>query len=190
MKIPNAERAIVEVDKLTEYCLNPVHPRGRHKARVFESALGITASDADTLRDALRDAVLSDDALMGEGDEYGQRYVVEFELTGPAGDATVRSAWIVRAGGRVAGPKSSWPRLNASTHLPITSHHAASEWMVVELMWLCPRIDGATQSLTPRHPAEETAGFDQLIERAGKCCLRQVVMHGFLFAAGDAGFCG
>lgn len=26
--------------KLTGYCLNPEHPRGKHKARVFASALG------------------------------------------------------------------------------------------------------------------------------------------------------
>jgi hypothetical protein len=95
--MPNGDRAVVEVDKLTEYCLNSAHPRGRHKARVFESALGITAADADILRDALLGAAVSGDAVMGEGDEYGQRYLVELEISGPAGHASVRSAWIVRA---------------------------------------------------------------------------------------------
>ena len=97
MKLPNADRAVVEIDKLTQYCLNPAHPRGRHKARVFESVLGLTAADGDPLREALLDAALREDAMPGEGDEHGQRYVIEFAITGPVGSATVRSAWIVRA---------------------------------------------------------------------------------------------
>ena len=47
MKMPNGDKAVVEIEKLSQYCLNPLHPRGRHKARVFESALGITGEDAE-----------------------------------------------------------------------------------------------------------------------------------------------
>ena len=35
MKMPGGEAAIVDLAKLTGYCLNPEHPRGKHKARVF-----------------------------------------------------------------------------------------------------------------------------------------------------------
>ncbi|HXG48805.1 MAG TPA: hypothetical protein VNO52_14360, partial [Methylomirabilota bacterium] len=35
MRLPNGERAIVDIQKLTAYCLNLQHTRGRHKARVF-----------------------------------------------------------------------------------------------------------------------------------------------------------
>ena len=34
---------IVDLAKLRDYCLNEEHPRGRHKARVFRSRLGLTA---------------------------------------------------------------------------------------------------------------------------------------------------
>jgi hypothetical protein len=37
MKLPNGEHAVVDSAKLREYCLNPHHARGRHKARVFAS---------------------------------------------------------------------------------------------------------------------------------------------------------
>jgi hypothetical protein len=53
MKLPGGERALVDVGKLQDYCLNNQHPRGRHKARVFASALGFTDADADVLRQAL-----------------------------------------------------------------------------------------------------------------------------------------
>ena len=45
--------------KLRSYCLNPRHPRGRHKARVFASALGITRENAGLLRQALLEAAES-----------------------------------------------------------------------------------------------------------------------------------
>jgi len=39
MKMPGGDKAIVEREKLTGYCLNPNHPRGKHKARVFSLVL-------------------------------------------------------------------------------------------------------------------------------------------------------
>lgn len=56
MKPPNAEDAIVDPETLRGYCLDPEHIRGRHKARVFASALGMTAEDAEELREILRSA--------------------------------------------------------------------------------------------------------------------------------------
>jgi hypothetical protein len=49
MLIPNAERALVDIRKLCDYCLNPTHPEGKHKARLFAAALGMTAYDAENL---------------------------------------------------------------------------------------------------------------------------------------------
>jgi hypothetical protein len=106
MKMPNAERAVVEVSKLREYCLNPQHPRGRHKARVFAARLGLTAPHADWLREALLRAALENDATPQEQDRYGRRFVVDFSMQGPKGSATVRSSWIVRA-------REDFPRLTS-----------------------------------------------------------------------------
>ena len=95
MKLPNGDRAVVELAKLRDYCLNEQHFRGRHKARVFASALGITSEDAEILRQTLLDAAVEKGAILGEQDDYGQRYVLDFRVTGPRGSATVRSLWIV-----------------------------------------------------------------------------------------------
>ena len=43
MKMPGSEAAIVDLAKLTGYCLNPEHPRGKHKARVFAAARELPA---------------------------------------------------------------------------------------------------------------------------------------------------
>jgi hypothetical protein len=64
MRLPNPEQAHVELSKLTEYVLNPSHPRGRNKARVFASALKIGRAEAPVLRDWLLEiAINSDDAV-------------------------------------------------------------------------------------------------------------------------------
>jgi len=96
--MPNSERAVVDIEKLRDYCLSFEHPRGRHKAHVFASALGLTADDAVELRDALLNAARTLDATPTEQDGYGQRYVLDFPMSGPAGQATVRSGWIIRNG--------------------------------------------------------------------------------------------
>lgn len=95
MKLPGADRAIVDTAKLRDYCLDPHHPRGRHKARVFASALGLTQADAEILRDALLAAAREESAVPGNSDEYGDRYTIDFEMENAGRYATIRSGWIV-----------------------------------------------------------------------------------------------
>lgn len=96
MTLPNAERAFVNIEKLRSYCLNLQHPRGRNKARLFASLVGLTENDSEVLRDAIMQAVLTKTAEPGEQDDFGQRYTVDFELEGRTKSVTVRTTWIVR----------------------------------------------------------------------------------------------
>lgn len=98
MTLPAGADAIVEISKLRDYCLDPLHPRGRHKARVFLSALSLGQADADFLRAALLEAAREGDAVPGEADEYGDRYTVDFPITRGNREAKVRSAWIILRG--------------------------------------------------------------------------------------------
>jgi len=106
MKLPNADRATVDIDKLRDYCLNPEHPRGRHKALVFASTLGLTGREAGELRAALLAAARTQEAIAQESDDYGRRYVLDFVMQGPAGEATARSGWIIRTGEDFPRPTS------------------------------------------------------------------------------------
>jgi hypothetical protein len=96
MKLPNAAQAFVDIRKLRDYCLSPEHLRGRHKARVFVAVLGLTADDAEELRDSILAAVLECEANLDEEDQYGQRFTVDFAMSRDAGEATIRTSWIVR----------------------------------------------------------------------------------------------
>jgi hypothetical protein len=95
MKLPNGADAIVDISKLRDYCLNPAHLRGRHKARVFLSALGLAIEDATELQVALQRAAREQDAVEGVSDLYGTRYIIDFEMTRGNRTATIRSSWIV-----------------------------------------------------------------------------------------------
>ena len=96
MQLPNAHNAFVDIEKLTNYCLSPDHPRGKHKARVFESACGFTRANAELLQQWLLEAAEKGDAVETESDAFGRRYVIEYDVEGPTQKARIRTAWIVR----------------------------------------------------------------------------------------------
>ena len=98
MIIRQAHRAEIDIRKLRDYCLNPLHDEGKHKARVFAAALGMTATDAESLRDILLEVVQTHDSQVGYQDAYGQRYIVDFLLDWRGRQAMVRSGWILEHG--------------------------------------------------------------------------------------------
>ena len=98
MKLPHPSQAVVDIRKLRDYCLDPDHPRGRHKARVFASALGLTRHDAPMLQQKLLDVVYTHEAVRTNEDVYGVRYQIDFEMESTAGRGNIRSTWIVRQG--------------------------------------------------------------------------------------------
>ena len=104
MKLPGAEQAFVDLGKLRDYALDPVHPEGKHKARVFAAALGLSRSDAEWLRDQLLLAANNCDCTLGRKTEHGQRYAIDFDVTFHDKTARLRSAWNLR-------PGENFPRL-------------------------------------------------------------------------------
>jgi hypothetical protein len=56
VKLPNAEKAIVEREKLSDYLLNAAHPDNGGKAAFFEG-LGFRHAEPETLATALQELV-------------------------------------------------------------------------------------------------------------------------------------
>jgi hypothetical protein len=100
VKLPNADRAVVDIEKLRDYSLNPNHPEGKHKARVFLAALGFKADDAERLRELILEAISTREAVLQQPTSYRQRFVVDFHVKAEQGPVvtlkTIRSAWIIR----------------------------------------------------------------------------------------------
>ena len=95
MKLPAGDRAIVDIRKLLDYCLNSQHPRVRNKARVF-AAVGIRECDAEELRAALVVAARHGHAQPGVVNEFGRRYIIDLDLPRAGTVVKIRSTWIVR----------------------------------------------------------------------------------------------
>ena len=109
MKIPNAERAVVDIRKLRDYRLNPEHDEGKHKAHQFYVKIGMRVDNAEELRDALLQAILTDDAKLEKNDVYGQRYTIDFTLHWHGRQATIRSGWIINRGSEVPRLVTAYP---------------------------------------------------------------------------------
>ncbi|NER83198.1 MAG: hypothetical protein F6K42_27335 [Leptolyngbya sp. SIO1D8] len=93
--IPNAEKSIIDIRKLRDYCLNLSHDKGKHKAQLFLSIFEMTSADAENLQKILLKAVKITEAKVGRRDEFGQRYTVDFMLEWKDKSAKVRSGWII-----------------------------------------------------------------------------------------------
>lgn len=96
MKLPNPENAYINDNKLAGYSLNPNHPEGQHKARVFKSALDLDLNHLEELKNALLEAVKNDDAVPDKQNQYGQKYIIDFSMNRADKTAIIHSVWIVR----------------------------------------------------------------------------------------------
>jgi hypothetical protein len=107
--IPNAENAVVDLRKLRDYCLNPEHSTGKHKARLFSSMLGMTAENAPQLRQILLEVVKTHEARLGRRDEFGQRYTLDFTLEWQNKSAVIRSGWTIETNSDIPRLTSCYP---------------------------------------------------------------------------------
>lgn len=96
MKLPNFENAEIAVEKLRDYCLNDEHPRGKHKALVFRSALNFEREDSEILKSIIYDALNTNDAIETFSDIYGIRYIVDFSCINKDKQAIIRTIWIIK----------------------------------------------------------------------------------------------
>jgi hypothetical protein len=100
--LPNYKDAVIAREKLEGYALDPAHPRGKHKAGVFRSALGFDQSNWSLLAECIRHELPYHEAGLGSSDTWGMKYTVVLPITGPNGcTADVHTAWIIRIGSDV-----------------------------------------------------------------------------------------
>ena len=96
MRLPNPEQAIVDSQKLSGYCLTSAHPDGQHKARVFQSVLGLGQEHEEELLNALKSALRDSDATFDSENSYGRKYIIDFLMNRGDRQAIIHSVWIVR----------------------------------------------------------------------------------------------
>ncbi len=109
MLIPHAENAVVDIRKLRDYCLNVEHDDGKHKARLFLSVLGMTATNAEELRQILLEVIKTHEVQLGRQDVFGQRYTLDFTIEWQNRSTTLRSGWLIEQGSEIPRLTTCYP---------------------------------------------------------------------------------
>ena len=97
-RLPLGNEAVLDIRKIEDYCLSPMHPRGRHKARIFRETLDLARADAQWLRDVLLEAARSGEAFKVGEDAWGAHWRLDATVRRQTKSAVVRTIWIIRTG--------------------------------------------------------------------------------------------
>jgi hypothetical protein len=111
VKLPGADRVRIDERKVRGYLLSSTHPVGRFKARVF-AALGFDERGAEPFMAELRRIAAAGEVAEEEDTEFGRKYTVPGDLTGPAGSAQVLTVWMKEPGQeevRLVTVRPRWP---------------------------------------------------------------------------------
>ena len=110
MKLPNADKAIVDRTKVADYLLNAAHPDNGGKAAFFES-LGFRSSEPELLTEALRKLARQGEVTKATVSPHGWKYVFFGQIESPIRNvANVQTIWIVDKGRDVARLVTAYPR--------------------------------------------------------------------------------
>ena len=110
MKLPNADKLVVEREKIADYLLNPAHPDNGGKAAFFEE-LGFRRAEWQTLARALQTLADQTEVTQSLKSPHGQKYVIVGRIESPTGkSARVQTIWIVDKGLEAARLVTAYPR--------------------------------------------------------------------------------
>ena len=110
MKLPNAERAVVEREKIVDYLLNAAHPDNGGKAAFF-LALGFRQEEWQTLAAAFRRLAKKFDIHNSMASAHGRKYILDGRIETPSGKRPmVRTVWIVDRGVEMPRLVTAYPQ--------------------------------------------------------------------------------
>lgn len=94
--MPNYKLAKIPDEKIYDYCLNPHHERGQHKARVFRQALGITYEQGELLKSAILEQLGKFEVTQIRRNNFGIIYTLPLKISIFDKEAGIVTAWIIQ----------------------------------------------------------------------------------------------
>ena len=108
-RLPNAEEAVIDAEKLRSYVLSSAHPVGRFKAAFFRK-LGYSADNWEAFARGLREVILSQDITRVENTRYGQKFIIGGPLPAPTGETVqIVTVWVILRGEKVPRFVTAYP---------------------------------------------------------------------------------
>ncbi len=109
MKLPRANLAVVNREKIMEYLLNREHPDNGGKAEFF-IALGFNLNEWEILAESLRQLAVLSEVSRSMASPHGKKYIVDGQIETPIGKTPiVRTIWIVDTGESIARLVTAYP---------------------------------------------------------------------------------
>jgi hypothetical protein len=109
MKLPRADRAVVDQEKIQQYLLNASHPDNGGKADFFK-CLGFRQAEWRILAGALQDLAREELVAKKTESPHGEKYIIVGKLRSPSGrTASVKTIWIVDNGQERARLVTAYP---------------------------------------------------------------------------------
>ena len=111
MKIPNAEHAIIEREKVADYLLNSGHPDNGGKAPYFVAS-GFHRDAWEVFAEALRNLAVTGEIAKSLDSPHGMKYLLDGEIETPAGrQVSLRTIWILDSGSDTPRLVTAFPHL-------------------------------------------------------------------------------
>ena len=109
MKLPNADKSVIERAKIVDYLLNAAHPDNGGKAKFFEE-MGFRREKWEALALALRTLAVETNVAQSFNSAHGEKHVVIGSITSPRGkSAMLKTIWIVDSGLETARLVTAYP---------------------------------------------------------------------------------
>lgn len=110
MKLPNAEHAIIERDKVADYLLNSGHPDNGGKAP-YIVAFGFHRDAWDVFAEALHRLAVTGEITKSLDSPHGMKYILDGEIETPAGrQVSLRTIWILDSGSKAPRLVTAYPQ--------------------------------------------------------------------------------
>ena len=95
MKIPFADNAIVDIEKISDYLLSSDHPQGKSKSAFFRR-FGFSIDNAFKLREEILKIPQNFNVVYQIDSPYGVKYIIDGEVSSLGGVIfKIRSIWII-----------------------------------------------------------------------------------------------
>ena len=109
MKLPNAEQAVVEREKIADYLLAASHPDNGGKAEFF-GRFGFHRDGWKTLAEALLKLAREAEVSHSSTSAHGRKFVIAGKIETPSGrPVTVQTIWIMDTGAAAARLVTAYP---------------------------------------------------------------------------------
>lgn len=93
--LPNYHLAEIPDEKIYGYCLNPLHERGKHKARIFRQVFGISDKDGELLKAEIIGNLQIAEVSNIRENNHGTIYTVPLKICIFEREAEIITAWII-----------------------------------------------------------------------------------------------